>query len=92
MVHHRDRIANPETTPEPGVLGGIRKLDGIRVYVARCFDNYTVALRPGVAGEQLAHNPKSLNDRLRRPYDSYKIPVGSSNRSRLSPARRSRGG
>ena len=86
------RHANPESTPKPCTLEGIKRIGEIHVYVARCFGNCTVALRPGVAGGNLAATLKSLNGRLMPLRDSYKIPVGFPNRLCLAAARLARGG
>ena len=52
MVYHMDRIANPDINANPCTLDGIRRNDEIHVYLARFFDNNTVALFPGVVGKQ----------------------------------------
>ena len=75
-----DRIANPDTSTKAGTIGNIRRNEEILVYVARYFDNNTVALCPGAFGKQLALGLKSLNEKLRPLYDQYKIPCGFSNR------------
>ena len=64
MVYHMDRLDNPDINPKPGTIDGIRRNDELHMFVARYFDNYTAALRPGVVGKQLAVGPKSLNGDL----------------------------
>ena len=47
LVYHVDRMANPETSTKAGAVENIRRNEEILVYVARFFDNNTVALCPG---------------------------------------------
>ena len=73
-------------------MGGIKRNDEIWVYMARFFNNYKVALRPGVTGKQLATGPKALNDRLRPPYDLRDLPCGLANRYCIWAASKTWGG
>ena len=86
MVHHMDRLANPDISPKPGAMGCIRRNGEIHVCVARFLDHRAVALRPGADGEQPAACIKSLNERLRPLYDSYRLPSGFPNRVCLGAA------
>ena len=86
MVHHMGRLPNPDVTAKPGTSEGIRRIDEIHVFVAMCFDNHTVNLRPVVVGRNLATTSKSLNDRLKPLCDNYRIQVGFSDRLCLSTA------
>ena len=48
--------------------------------MARFFNNYKVALCPGVTGKQLALWLDALNDRMRPLYDLHDLPCGFANR------------
>ena len=80
LVYNIDRMANPEVTVKNGTIEGIRRMDEIRVYAARYFDNHVVALGTGITGKAMAQHLKSLNEHLRPLYDAYKIPTGPPNR------------
>ena len=80
MAFNLDRMANPDIAIKNGTVESIRRIDEILMYVARFFDNHTVALGPGSTGKALAQNLKSPNERLRPLYEAYKIPAGFSNR------------
>ena len=86
LVYRVDRIANPDTSTKPGTLENIRRNEEILVYVARFFDNNTVALCPGAHGNSLAVGLKSLNEKLRPLYDQYRISGGFSNRFCIAAA------
>ena len=85
-VYHMGRIANPDINPKPVTMDGVRRNDEIHVYVARFFENGTVARCPGLVGKQLANGLKSPNERPRQLYEAYKIPDGSPNRLRIGAA------
>ena len=91
-AYHVDRLANPDTTTKPGTVEGLKRNEEILVYVARFFDNHTVALCPGVTGKPLALGLKALNEKLRPLYDQYRIPCGFSNRFCIFAAGLSWGG
>lgn len=80
--YNMDRLANPETSAKPGNMDSPKRNEEICVYVARFFNNYSVALCPGATGRQIAIGPKALNDRLRPLYDALglDIPCGFANR------------
>ena len=63
LVYHVDRIANPDTSTKPGAIEIIRRNEEILVYVARFFDNNTVALCPGSPGRpwMWGSNPSTKN-------------------------------
>ena len=84
LAYHVDRMANPDTSIKPGTIENIRRNEEIHVYVARLFDNNTVALCPGVYGKSLAQGHKSLNGKRRPLYDQYRISGGFSNRIFIS--------
>ena len=86
MVYHIDKIANPDTTPKPGTLEGVNRMEEIIAFVARFFDNHHVALCPWVVGKNLAAGLKSRNDSLRPLYGNYHIPTGYANRICLGAA------
>ena len=92
LVYHVDRIANPDTSTKPGTLENIRRNEEILVYVARFFDNHTVALCPGSHGKALDVGLKSLNEKLRPLYDQYRISGGFGNRFCIAAACMYRGG
>ena len=92
LVYHVDRMANPDTSTKAGTLENVRRNEEILVYVARFFDNNTVALCPGAFGKQLSVGLKSLNEKLRPLYDQYRIPCGFSNRFCIASAFLYRGG
>ena len=92
VAYNIDRIANPEITVKQGAIDGVRRIDEIHVYVARFFDNRTVALGPGITGKAMAQHLKTLNERLRPLYEAYKIPTGFTNRLSTGAACMSWGG
>ena len=86
MAHHMGRLANPDALLSLELWRGFAESMRYTFTSPSVFDNYTVALCPGVFGKHLDHNSKSLNDRLRPLYDSYRTPTGSPNRLCLASA------
>ena len=71
------RLAHPETQTKPGAPGGIKINEESWVFAARYFNDFLVALRPGVTGEQLASGLKSMYDRRRPLYDNVGFRMAS---------------
>ena len=92
MVYRIDRLANPDVVDKPGTMDSVKRMEEILVYVARFFDNYHVALRPGVVGKNLAQGLKAMNDSLRPLCEAYHIPTGFTNMICLGDAAFQRGG
>lgn len=85
-AHQMDRMANPDISAQPGALVGIRRMDEVHVYVDRFADNYTVALRPCLTGQEPPNGLMGLDERLWLVYETDRIPAGFSNRIRIAGA------
>lgn len=86
IVYSMDRLSNPDTSTKPGTLGALRGNEEIWVLVARFFNNYHVALFPGVKGKRLSAGLKSMNDRHMPLYEPLDLPCGFSGRFCLGAA------
>ena len=80
LVYNIDRMANLEVTVKNGTADRIRTMDEILVYVARFFDNHTVALGPVVSGQSSDQNLKAQKEGARPLYEAYRILGGLSDR------------
>ena len=78
--YNMDRLANPETSVKPGTIAILMRNEEIRAFVARFFNNYRLALRPGVTGRKLALGLKAWNDRPMPLYETLYMPFGRANR------------
>ena len=88
VCHSLEKIACPDTgtTSKPGTLGAIKRIGGIWALCARCFDTLPAQLRPGISGEQLDLQHKSLNAMLWGIYENNSIPTALANKLCLGAA------
>ena len=92
LVYSIDRMGRREVAIKPGTIDGIRRMSEIHGFVARYFDDRTVAIGPGVTGYALPHHLKALNERVRPLYEAYKLPARYANRLCVGAGRFPRGG